>query len=98
MPSFSNKFQTGELAGATSATQNPDIKCQFVKFIAALDNVGKVYIGGPGVTVPDGNTDTTSGFPLDAGYETPWIPVTNVKMTYRICDNAGDDCSYMVVG
>ena len=98
MPSFRNRFSTGELEGVTSATQNPDVKCKLVKFIASLTNVGLVYIGGPGVTKGDGNTDTTSGFPLDAGYETPWIPVDNVDQIYRICDNTGDECFYMVVG
>lgn len=98
MPSFRNKFTTGELEGVVAATQNPDIRCKLVKFIAALDNVGIVWIGGAGVTAGDGNTDTTTGFPLDAGYETPWIPIDNVDQTYRICDNLGDNCFYMVVG
>jgi hypothetical protein len=98
MPSFSNKFRTGELAGSATAVQNPDVRCRLVKFMAALDNVGKVYIGGEGVTVADGSTDTTTGWPLDAGIETPWIAIQNVNLTYRICDNAGDDCFYMVVG
>lgn len=95
---FQNGFHTGELAGSATAVQNPSVPCKLVKFIAALDNVGKVWIGGEGVTVGDGVTDTTTGFPLDAGYETPWIPVDNVDHTFRICDNAGDDCFYMVVG
>ena len=98
MPSFRNRFNTGELAGSATAIQCPDVKCKLVKFIASLDNVGKVWIGGPGVTVGNGVTDKTSGFPIDAGYETPWIPVDNVDYVWRICDNAGDDCFYMVVG
>jgi hypothetical protein len=78
MASFQNRFRTGELAGSLTAAQNPSIPCKLVKFIAALDNVGSVWIGGEGVTVGNGTTDTTTGFPLDPGYETPWIPVDNV--------------------
>jgi hypothetical protein len=98
MPSFSNSFHSGELAGVLSATQNPDVGCQFVKFFAKDDNVGNVWLGGPGVTVGDGTTDTTTGVPLAKGKESPWIPVNNVHETYRICDNVGDVCYYMVVG
>lgn len=98
MPSFSNNFGSGELTGVIAATQNPDRRCQWVKFFTKSDNVGSVWIGGPGVIIGDESTDALTGVPFAAGAESPWIPVTNVKETYRICDNIGDACYYMVVG
>ncbi len=98
MPSFSNNFGSGELAGVITATQNPNRGCQWVKFFAKADNAGSVWIGGPGVTIGDESTDATTGVPLAQGEQSPWIPVSNVKETYRICDNIGDAVYYMVVG
>jgi hypothetical protein len=88
---------TGELQGSASALQLPDIPCQLVKFRAEATNAGKVYIGGAGVTIPDGTTDATSGWELAAGIESGWIPVNSLKAFYRICDNAGDDLVYMAL-
>lgn len=85
----------GELAGATSATQMPDRKCKGVMFKALGSNAGNVYIGGAGVTVAGGTTDTTSGWELDAGDSTPYLPCNNLNEWYRICDNAGDDLCYL---
>jgi len=89
--------RTGELAGSATAAQMPDIDCQMVKFKAVIGNAGNVYIGGSGVTVVDGTTDTTSGLELDAGEETPWLNVPNLNIFYRICDNAGDDLTYIAL-
>lgn len=88
---------TGELAGSTSAAQLPDVPCQMVCFHARDDNAGNVYIGGPGVTKPDGTTDATTGYHLDAGEQTPWISLGNLNQLYRICDNAGDDLTYISI-
>jgi hypothetical protein len=88
---------TGELAGVTSATQMPDRQCSMVRFKAKGDNSGNVYIGGSGVTVPNGSTDTTSGFPLDAGEDTGWLPCDNINRFYRICDGTGDAVSYLAL-
>lgn len=77
--------------------QGPDVPCVMVKFKATTGNSGNVYIGGVDVTKPDGLTDTTSGFELDAGVETDWIPVSNLNKIYRICDNAGDDLVYIAL-
>jgi len=88
---------SGELAGNTGATQMPTVSCKLVKFKAEIDNAGNVYIGGSGVTKADGSTDTTTGFQLAAGEETPWMPVTNLNLFYRICDNAGDDLTYIAL-
>jgi len=88
---------TGEIAGAVTATVMPTITCKWVKFKAAYDNAGRVYIGGSGVTVKDGTTDATTGYELSAGEETDWLPVSNLNIFYRICNNAGDDLTYMVL-
>jgi hypothetical protein len=96
MPSFSNAFGTGELSGVLTATQNPTRECSWVRFLGKGDNAGNVWIGGPGVTVGDEATDATTGIPLAAGDWSPWIAVSNLDQTYRICDNIGDSCYYMV--
>lgn len=93
-----NRVQTGEIAGSTSAAQMPDIDCRMVKFKAVIGNPSNVYIGGAGVTVVDGTADATSGWELDAGEETEWIPVYNLNLLYYICDAAGDDLVYMAIG
>lgn len=89
---------SGELAGAVAATQMPDIDCALVKFKALSSNAGNVYIGGAGVTKPDGVTDVTTGLELGPGEDSGWLPIDNLKMLYRICDNAGDDLTYLAVG
>lgn len=88
---------TGELQGSATALQLPDIACKLVKIKARNDNTGNVYLGGAGVTKPDGTTDTTTGIELDAGEETGWLPIDNLNRLYRICDNAGDDLTYLVL-
>ena len=87
----------GELAGAVAATQFPDIPCRLAKLKAQADNAGAVYVGGSGVTKPDGTTDTTTGYELDASDETGWLRIDNLNRLYRICDNAGDDLLYLVL-
>lgn len=88
---------SGEIQGSATATQMPDITCNAVQFTALTDNVGNVYIGGAGVTVPDGTTDTTSGVPLSAGSSMQFIPIRNLNKFYYICDNAGDDFVYLAL-
>jgi len=88
---------TGELAGSATAIQMPDRVCTMVMFKAHGDNAGNVYIGGVGVTVADGNTDATTGFQLAASETTPWLMVENINQFYRICDNAGDDLTYIAL-
>lgn len=87
----------GELAGSVTAAVMPTVACRLVKFKAAYDNAGRVYIGGSGVTVKDGTTDVTTGLELSAGEESGWIPVRNVNEFYRICDNAGDNLTYLAL-
>lgn len=88
---------SGELAGATGATQMPNVACSYVRFKAQRGNAGSVYIGISGVTKADGTTDTTTGLQLNAGEDTGWIPVDNVNRFYRICDNAADALTYLVL-
>ena len=87
----------GELQGSASALQMPAVACKMVKFKAVNSNAGNVYIGGAGVTVVNGTTDITSGLELDAGEETGWLTVSNLNVFYRICDNAGDDLTYLAL-
>ena len=88
---------TGELAGNTSATQLPNVTCRAVQIKAVLSNAGNVYIGISGVTRPNGSDDVTTGLELTPGDSTGWLPVDNLNRLYRICDNAGDDLTYLAV-
>ena len=94
IPKF-NGTLNGELAGSATEVQMPDVKCWMVKFKAVATNAGKVYIGGEGVTVVDGTTDALSGYELAAGEDTGWLLVDNLERFYRICNNAGDDLTYI---
>lgn len=96
-PRALNNVKTGELQGSATALQLPDVSCVMVKFKARDDNAGNVYLGIAGVTKPDGTTDTTTGYQLDANQETEWIPISNLNVLYRICDNAGDDLTYIAL-
>lgn len=91
-------IQSGEIQGSATATQMPSIPCRNVAFAAVSSNAGSVYIGGAGVTIPDGTTDTTSGLELQAGDMTQFIPTDNLNVFYYICDNAGDDLTYLTLG
>ena len=88
---------TGEIAGSATAVQLPNIACRRVRFKAVASNAGNVYLGGAGVTIPQGTADATSGWELDATQETPWIPVGNLNKFYLISDNAGDDLMYIAL-
>jgi len=93
----SSQVISGERAGSVTAVQLPDIECVKVNIKAVLGNAGNVYIGGAGVTKVDGTTDTTTGIELDANQETGWITVDNLNRLYMICDNAGDDITYIAL-
>ena len=93
------KVQSGELAGSGTAARMPDVVCQLVCFKALTSNVGDVYIGtSSAATVAAGTTDVTSGLEISPGEFSPWIPVSNLNMFWYICDNAGDDLTYMALG
>jgi hypothetical protein len=88
---------SGELQGSATVLQLPNVACKLVRFKASYDNVGRVYLGVSGATVANGTTDTTTGLQLSAGDDTGWIPVDNLNRFYRICDNAGDDLTYLAL-
>lgn len=93
------RVRTGELQGSATALQLPDIPCRMVWFKAEAANAGNVYLGfSSAETVVDGTTDVTTGIQLDAGDLIGPIPVMNLNYFYRICDNAGDDLTYICVG
>lgn len=94
---YNKQIKCGELQGSATALQLPDISCSMVMFKAVSSNAGNVYLGVAGVTKVDGTTDTTTGFELAAGEATPWMPIANLNVLYRICDNAGDDLTYLAV-
>jgi hypothetical protein len=89
----------GEQAGSVSAAQFPSQVCRLAKFKAQAANPTFVAIGkSSAVTLPAGTTDTTSGWPLDAGEETDWLPCANLNEFWYICTAAGDHVSFMVAG
>lgn len=87
----------GELAGSATALQLPNVPCSLVRFKAVASNAGNVYLGGAGVTVVNGTTDVTTGLEIGPGEDTGWLPVDNLNRFYRICDNAGDDLTYLAL-
>ncbi len=87
----------GEVSGSVTAKVMPTVVGSVVIIKAIGSNAGNVYVGGAGVTVVNGTTDTTSGIELDAG-EGLTLYITNLNQLYIICDNAGDDVSYLVLG
>ena len=92
-----DKVLSGEIQGSATAAQCPDISCRAVTFKALSDNVGNVYIGGPGVTVADGTSDATSGVEMAPGDWLQFNPCSNINIFYYICDNAGDDMCYLAM-
>lgn len=97
MANFYKSVVSGEVQGGTTAAQMPDIPCARVNIKALTGNATNVYIGGEGVTIPDGATDETSGFTLDAGQETGWFEIDNLNRLWMITDANGDDVSYIVL-
>lgn len=86
----------GELQGVTSATRLPDVACDLVVFKARLSNTGNVYLGGAGVGIPNNVTDVSSGLELAPG-DFLTLPIANLNQLYRICDNATDGLTYLVL-
>ncbi len=91
------EVRSGELAGSASAAQLPNVACKLAKLKARSTNAGSVYLGASTVTLPNGSTDATTGIELTAGDETGWLPIDNLNRLYRICDNTGDNLTYMVL-
>lgn len=97
MANFFNSIITGEVQGGTTVAQMPNVSCAKIKIRALASNSGNVYIGVAGATKPDGVTDTTSGFELDAGQDTGWLEIDNLNKLYMITDNNGDDVVYIAL-
>jgi len=98
--SSGNIFYTvvsGERQGSATAAQLPNVPASLVWISALTTNVGDVYVGAAAVTVADGTTDTTSGFELNPGDKLGPLPIGNLNQLYIICDNAGDDITYLVL-
>jgi len=86
---------TGGVRGGTTAAQLPDIPCAGVILQAPSDNATSVYIGVEGVTLPDGTTNTTAGYELDAGDTTRFLPIDNLNKLWMITDVNADNLIYM---
>lgn len=93
-----NRVTSGVVAGSATAVQLPDIPCRMVVLVAETDNSGNVYVGGGGVTIPGGTGNATGGIPLAAGDQLGPLPLSNLNLLYIICDNAGDDLTYLAIG
>lgn len=87
----------GERQGSATAAQLPSVAASIIRIKACVSNAGNVYLGGSGVTKPDGTTDTSTGLELCPGDDTGWLPVSNLNIFYIICDNAGDDITYIAL-
>ncbi len=86
----------GERQGSAAAVQLPTLACKMARIVACVSNVGNVYLGrSNAVTKPDGTTDTTTGLELAPGADTGWLPIQNLNLLWMICDNAGDDITYL---
>ena len=94
-----SSLKSGEKAGSASVAQvvSTDVPCQMVVLAALPTNSGNVYIGASsGVTVPAGTTDLTSGIPLEPG-DIVVMPISNLNLLWRICDNDGDDVAWFAM-
>lgn len=89
--------RNGERQGSVTATQLPTISGSQIYITALNTNVGNVYLGAAGVTIPNGTSDTTSGLELPPGTLIGPLPIDNLNRLYIICANAGDDICYMVL-
>ena len=87
---------SGEVQGGTTAVQMPDIPCAFIKIKALSTNATNVYIGSSAdMTLPNGVTDETTGYELDAGDALDWIPISNLNKLWMRTDANADGVSYI---
>lgn len=93
-----NVVGVGECAGSATAVQLPSVAGSMVWIKAVASNAGNVYIGLSGVTKVNGTTDTTTGLELTPGDMLGPLPIASLSDLYMICDNAGDDITYLVLG
>ena len=93
----SGGLRSCEITGSVTAKRLPSMYARFVVLKARVTNAGNVYVGGAEVAVPDGTQDWSSGFELEPGAVTPWIPVKDLEDLYIICDNAADNLTALVL-
>lgn len=93
----SSGLRSAEITGSTSAKRLPESHAKFVILKARVTNAGMIYVGGPYVSVPDGTEDWSTGYELEPGAATPWIPVSNLNDLWMICDNATDNLTALVI-
>lgn len=91
--SFTEHFEfggTAQVAVGVAETAPAAGKCKAVKVKANLGNTDNVYVGKAGVL-------TTTGYELDAGEETPWIPVADLSDVALIGGAASQGVSLIYV-
>lgn len=95
---MARNFATGVIAGSTTATVLPNVYFGYQAWLAGVaNNAGNVYLGNStDVIIAGSTTDAVSGFQVTPGRMIILQGPGNLSSYYRICDNAGDDLSYMV--
>jgi hypothetical protein len=92
------RVRSGEVAGSLTAQTLPDVACVLVKVAAPSTNTAAVYLGGHGVTRPDGVSDATTGLALAPGANSGWMRIANLNLLAIICENANDGVLYLALG
>jgi hypothetical protein len=98
---FTEAF-TGEVAGSVTAAQLPAAlrrSCKRVLIRARSDNgADSVYIGfDPGVTVPDGASDATTGIEITAGDPPLMLDIPHTDQIWYICSAATADFTICIL-
>ncbi|HYE59432.1 MAG TPA: hypothetical protein VD948_13045 [Rhodothermales bacterium] len=90
---------TGEVQGATSATQFPSASrraCKRVTITARSDNSGSVFIGfSSSLTAPNGTSDATTGIELIAG-QSITFHIPHTELIWYICSDTTDDFTFLI--
>jgi hypothetical protein len=92
-----DNLTSGEHIAGTAIAALGTVDASLVKFKSRHTNTGTIYIGGVGVTIPNGTADAMSGWPLTAGEESPWIPISNLSKFYSIASVAAQSVIYWVL-
>jgi hypothetical protein len=95
---MSKTILRGNLAGSTDAVQMPSKTYQNGFLKAHPANTGNVYIGSSSDVTLGGTTDTntTGGWPLDAGDVYVFGSPGSLNELWYICDNATDHLAYIL--
>jgi len=87
---------TGEVRGGTTPARLPNIPCSGVIIKAKSNNNTNVYIGtSENVRVANAQTDETTGFELDAGDSTRFLPIDNLNKLWMVTNVNADDITYI---